>query len=131
MTSSKARGDLMPKVLVVDDDNRMVLLLTMTMPGNYVVMQAKDGEEALRMAEEQVPDVILLDVNMPRLNGFEVLRKVRQSGKLKKTRVIMVTARSDEADRNLGMQLGANAYLSKPFSPLALLDLISKLLSEA
>ncbi len=131
MTTAKPRGDAMPKVLVVDDDSRMVLLLTMTMPSSYVVMQAKDGEEALKVAEAQVPDVVLLDVNMPRLNGFEVLRKIRQSAKLKKTKVIMVTARGDEADRTLGLQLGADAYLAKPFSPLSLLDVITRLLTEA
>ena len=74
---------------------------------------------------------MLLDVNMPGLNGFEVLQRVRSSSKLKKTRVIMVTARSDDVDRNLGMDLGADVYLTKPFSPLALLEEINRILAKS
>ena len=121
----------MPKVLVVDDDTRMVRLLTMTLPSTYEVAQASDGISAVDVAERYAPDLVLLDVNMPGLNGFEVLRKIKSSPRLAKTKVIMVTARSDEADQNLGRQLGANAYMTKPFSPMALLDRVSKLLGEA
>ena len=120
----------MPKVLVADDDTRMLRLLVLTMPSKYEILQATDGEEAVNVALSSVPDIILLDVNMPGLNGFEVLRKIRESIKLVNTRVIMVTARTDEADRSLGMQLGADAYLTKPFSPLSLLQKISQLLGE-
>ena len=121
----------MPKILVADDDPRMVRLITMTVPDTYEVVQATNGTDAIRVAEEFVPDLVLLDVNMPQLNGFEVLRSVRQSPKLTSTKVVMVTARSDETDRNLGKQLGADEYLTKPFSPLALLRTINELLGEA
>ena len=120
----------MPKVLVADDDTRMVRLLVLTMPSGYEILQATDGEEAVNAALSSVPDIILLDVNMPGLNGFEVLRKIRESIKLANTRVILVTARTDEADRSLGMQLGADAYLTKPFSPLRLLQKVTQLLGE-
>ena len=120
----------MPKVLVADDDTRMLRLLVLTMPSGYEILQATDGEEAVNAALSSVPDIILLDVNMPGLNGFEVLRKIRESIKLANTRVILVTARTDEADRSLGMQLGADAYLTKPFSPLRLLQKVTQLLGE-
>ncbi|MBI4202730.1 MAG: response regulator [Chloroflexi bacterium] len=118
----------MPKVLVVDDHATMVRLLTMTLPYEYTVSHAASGPEAIELAEEFQPDLMLLDVNMPGLNGFEVLRQVKASKNLSRTKVIMVTARSDEADRNLALQLGADAYFTKPFSPLALLEEVSKLL---
>ncbi len=121
----------MPKVLVVDDHATMVRLLTMTLPSDYTVAQATNGLEAVEQAEKFVPDLMLLDVNMPGLNGFEVLRKIRESKKLVNTKVIMVTARSEEADRNLAQQLGADVYLTKPFSPLALLEQVSKLLGRS
>ena len=76
----------MPKVLVADDDSRMVRLLSMTLPSEYDVSQAMDGEEAIKVAEEMIPDLILLDVNMPGLNGFEVLRRVKQMPSLAHTR---------------------------------------------
>ena len=121
----------MPKVLVADDDSRMVRLLSMTLPSEYDVSQAMDGEEAIKVAEEMIPDLILLDVNMPGLNGFEVLRRVKQMPSLAHTKVVMVTARSDEADRFLGKSLGADEYLTKPFSPLKLLQRVTELLGEA
>lgn len=120
----------MPKVLIVDDDPRMVRLLSATLPSDYEVVQAADGASAIAMAEAALPDLVLLDVNMPGMNGFEVLRRIKQSEKLRRMRVIMVTARSDEADRNLGLQMGADAYLTKPYSPLALLEKASELLGE-
>ncbi len=118
----------MPKILVVDDDARMVRLLSLTLPATFEVFQASKGEDAVMLAEKNLPDVILLDINMPGLNGFEVLQRVKQSKRLKKTRGIMGTARSDEADRPLGAQLGADAYFTKPFSPLSLLEKVSQLL---
>lgn len=118
----------MPKILVADDDDRMVRLLTMTLPDQYQILEAKDGEEAVSAVQQHAPELVLLDVNMPGLNGFEVLRKLRQSDEMKHTRVIMVTARSDEADQYLGAALGADAYLTKPFSPIALLGKVNQLL---
>ena len=120
----------MPRVLVVDDDARMVRLLTMTLPSSYEVTQASDGITAVSVAEKIVPDLMLLDVNMPGLNGFEVLRKVKSSPKLKGTKVIVVTARSDDADHKLALHLGADVFMTKPFSPMALLDRVSKLLGD-
>lgn len=120
----------MPKILVVEDDRRMLRLLSMTVPEGYELEQATDGEEAVRLVAESLPDLVLLDINLPRVNGFEVLNRLRESGALSATRVIAVTARSDEADRDSAMRLGAKKYLTKPFSPLRLLGIMSDLLGE-
>lgn len=118
----------MPKILIVDDEASAVRLLTLTLAGDYDVLQASDGEQAVRIAETTAPGVMLLEINIPVLNGFEALRRVKQSNKTQKTRVIVVTGRSDEADKVFGMQLGADAYLTKPFSPSALVKTIGEML---
>ena len=119
----------MAKILVADDDVHMVNLLTMTLPADYEVSQALDGDAAVSMAERIVPDLILLDLVMPGLSGVEVLRRVKSSENLQKTKVIMVTGRNQETDRSLCTSLGADDYLSKPFSPLALLEQVTDLLN--
>lgn len=85
----------------------------------------------MKTAETQWVGLMVLDVNMPGLNGFEVLRAVKQSRVLKKMRVRMVTARSDEVDKALGLQLGVEVYVMKPLSPLARLGEASRHSSEA
>jgi len=117
-----------PKILIVDDDVYMTRLLSMTLPGDCEVVQTNKGQDAFALAEQHHPDIILLDINMPGVNGLEVLRKVKQSEKLKATHVILVTASHDEEDQNLARQLGAVAYFAKPFSPLSLLSKVSNLL---
>lgn len=121
-------GTQMTKILVVDDDARMTRLLTMTLPSEFEVVQASDGQEGLEMAETHTPDLILMDVNMPGVNGFQMLQQVRQSAKLAKTKVILVTGRDSDEDQRLGIRLGADAYFTKPFSPLSLLEKINDLL---
>lgn len=120
----------MARILVADDDPRTVRLLTMTLPEDYEILQALNGEDAVRTAEEEHPDLILLDVNMPGLNGFEVLQRVRQSKSLANTHVIMITARKDDADQQLGLALGATFYITKPFSPLELLSKVTDLVDK-
>ena len=83
----------MPKILVADDNAAMARLVSATLPETYEVVHARDGDEALRKARRFIPDLIILDVNMPGLNGFEVLQKIRSSEGLKHAKVIMVTAR--------------------------------------
>ena len=108
----------MTKILVVDDDARMVRLLTATLPDTYEMLQAQDGEEGVATAESESPDLILLDINMPGLNGFEALRKIRQMNHLGNTKVILVTARSDDADQRLGSVADALNTTGVPTSPL-------------
>jgi DNA-binding response OmpR family regulator len=118
----------MPKILVADDNAAMARLVSATLPETYEVVHARDGDEALRKARRFIPDLIILDVNMPGLNGFEVLQKIRSSEGLKHAKVIMVTARDQAGDQAFGIGLGADTYITKPFSPMALLEAVTELL---
>src|SRR5919202_39051 len=103
------------KVLVVDNDADLVDLMDYALRRTgYSVVAAVDGQQALRQWEAESPDLVLLDVTMPRLNGFEVCRRIRQDSD---TPIIMLTARDEEADILRGLQLGADDYVTKPFSP--------------
>ena len=119
----------MPTVLVVDDELPIVELVRFTLEDDKLrVLEAGDGVAALEIARRERPDLILLDVQMPRLGGLDVCRRVRQDPLLSGTRIVMLTAADQEADRARGLAAGADEYLSKPFSPLALFALVRTLL---
>jgi len=102
------------KVLIVDDDADLLDLTAYALRRDgFTVIQASDGEQALQKWEREEPDLVLLDANMPKMNGFEVCRTIRQTST---TPVIMLTARDDEADILQGLELGADDYVTKPFS---------------
>ena len=102
-------------VLVVDDEPRMAKFIRMDLElEGYRVEEARDGQEALDKARELLPDVVLLDVMMPDTDGFETLGYLRQASTVP---VIMLTVRADEDDRIRGLELGADDYVTKPFSP--------------
>jgi len=116
-------------VLVVDDEQPIVDLVRYTLEDEQVqVIVAQDGIRALEVARAELPDLIFLDVQMPRLNGFEVCRRLRQEPGMEKTKIVMLTVASQEADRAQGQAAGADDYLTKPFSPLKLLSLVQALL---
>jgi len=122
----------MPTVLVVDDEPTILELVRFTLEDEQVVvLEAADGVEALERARAMRPDLVLLDVQMPRLDGFEVCRRLREDATLAGVRIVMLTAAGQEADRARGLAAGANDYLTKPFSPLALFALVRALLPEA
>ena len=103
------------KILVVDDEERDLRLMeALLLPLGYEVILARDGEQALRKAQESAPDVILLDVMMPRLNGFEVARRLKKDEETKIIPVVMVTALKDVEDRVKALEAGADDFLSKP-----------------
>ena len=103
------------KVLVADDDAYNLELLDYALHREgYTPVMAADGAQALRQFETERPSIVLLDINMPKLNGFEVCRRIRQDSE---TPIIMLTSRDDEADVLRGLQLGADDYVTKPFSP--------------
>ena len=112
-----------PVVMVVDDSLtiRKATSKLLTREG-YEVMLAKDGMDALEKLQEQIPHVILSDVEMPRMDGFELLKNVRAEAKYKDIPVIMITSRTAEKHVNMGMSLGANMYLGKPYKDEELLD---------
>lgn len=116
------------KILIVDDDHDLLealgLGLQLQWPG-VDVYTASDGEAALTRFFDDLPDVVLLDVGLPRLDGFEVLRRIRQ---VSDTPVLMLTARGEELDKVRGLEIGADDYVTKPFSPLELLARIKAVL---
>jgi two-component system phosphate regulon response regulator PhoB len=106
-----------PRVLVVEDEPSLVTLLTFNLEREgYHVLEARDGEEALLIAEEQSPDLILLDWMLPRLSGIEVCRRLRARAETRNAPIIILTARGEEADRIRGLDTGADDYITKPFS---------------
>jgi DNA-binding response OmpR family regulator len=118
------------KILVVDDDLELLRLIAFTLrQSGYLVLEAQDGPSALATAQREGPDLVLLDVNLPRLNGFEVLKRIRAEGS--RVPVLMLTVRSAEEDQVQGLDLGADDYLTKPFSPRTLLARVRALLRRA
>jgi len=110
------------KILIVDDepDIREVLEIRL-MAAKYDVITASNGEECLRKAEEGMPDLILLDVMMPGMNGFEVCKRIKEGDKTKDIPVIMLTVLSQEQDLSKGLEEGASCFISKPFNIVDLL----------
>jgi len=117
--------------LVVDDEPSIVELVRFTLEdGDVRVVEASDGVEALTLARRIKPDLILLDVQMPRLDGLEVCRQLRREPAFARAPIVLLTAAGQEADRARGLDAGADEYLTKPFSPLALLALVEALVPE-
>jgi two-component system phosphate regulon response regulator PhoB len=118
-----------PKILVVDDEPEAVELVEFNLKqSGYAVMTASDGAEALKKARSQTPDLIVLDVMLPEMDGFEICKSLRLDTTTAKIPIIMLTAKAAEIDRVLGLELGADDYLTKPFSPRELLLRIKKIL---
>jgi two-component system alkaline phosphatase synthesis response regulator PhoP len=108
----------MPKILVVDDDESVRKLVTFTLSDlGHEIVEAADGEEAVKVAVREKPDLIVLDIMMPGMDGLQVLRELRRIGVKRDTRVMLLTAKSQEVDFALGYNLGADDYLTKPFDP--------------
>ncbi|AEF18336.1 two component transcriptional regulator, winged helix family [Thermoanaerobacterium xylanolyticum LX-11] len=104
----------MSRILIVDDEKPIVEILKYNLEKNgYSTIEAYDGEEGLKMAQEKNPDLILLDVMLPKMDGFTVLRILRQT---MTTPILMLTAKEEEVDKVLGLELGADDYVTKPFS---------------
>jgi DNA-binding response OmpR family regulator len=105
-------------VLVADDDDDILLLVTTRLRRDgFEVISARNGEEALALAQERRPDVAVLDIGMPKLDGLEVLARMRADETLKGMRVLLLTAKAQESDIRRGYEVGADAYVRKPFSP--------------
>ena len=121
----------MTTILVADDEVPIVELVRFMLEDeNVQVVSAFDGAAALELARSARPDLALLDVQMPHLNGLEVCRRVRQDPECAHTRVVILSAAGQAADRARGFAAGAHDYLTKPFSPLALLALVRTLVPE-
>jgi CheY-like chemotaxis protein len=113
------------KILIADDDTALRLLVSTTLSGDeYVILEAGNGVDALLTARAQHPTLILLDVNMPDLDGLEVCRRIKSDPDLEDVKIIMLTGASNPADQEAGLAAGADTYLTKPFRPLELLKAI-------
>jgi len=118
------------KLLVVDDDPELRPLVGFALrQASYLVVEAASGEEALTLLDRELPDLMILDVNMPGIDGFEVLRRARANGR--HLPILMLTVRGEEEDLVRGLDLGADDYLTKPFSPRTLLARVRALLRRA
>jgi DNA-binding response OmpR family regulator len=114
-------NDVRPLVLVADDDPDILALVRFRLERDgYEVLSAPDGETALDLALARTPDLAVLDVMMPRLDGYEVTRRLREHGPTTGIPIILLTARVQEPDLERGFEAGADDYVTKPFSPQAL-----------
>jgi len=120
----------MKRALIVEDQADIRELIRMSLELEDIdIREAENGDIGFALARQFQPDLVLLDVMMPgSMDGFEVCRKLRADPAFKRTRIVMLTARSQDADRQLGTSAGADAYLTKPFSPRQLLDVVGRLL---
>ena len=117
------------KVLIVDDELNITISVEFLMRREgFEVSVAKDGEEGLSMIRSWMPDLVLLDVMMPKMDGFEVCRTVRADASLSGVRIVMLTAKGREAEVEKGLSLGADAYIPKPFSTSELVSRVKSLL---
>jgi len=120
------------RILIVDDEPNIVASLEFLMRGDdYDVLVARNGEEALRLAERFRPDLVLLDVMMPQRSGFEVCRRIRENPALSDMKIVMLTARGRDIEREKGLKSGANAYVTKPFSTKELMNTVRGLLPSS
>jgi two-component system alkaline phosphatase synthesis response regulator PhoP len=120
----------MKKILIVDDEPNIVMALEYTFKkNNYQVFIARDGQEALDILKTNYPDVIILDIMMPMVDGYATLEQIKKEDNLKHTKVIFLSAKNKESDIAKGLSLGADAYMTKPFSIKKIVDQVVELLS--
>jgi twitching motility two-component system response regulator PilH len=115
------------KILVVDDSPSELLLMQTALEGRgWEILTAADGEQAIQQANEQHPDLIVLDILLPKRNGFQVCRQLKQTAATQAIKIIMVTSKTQESDRFWGLKQGADEYITKPFQPRQLLASVEK-----
>jgi len=119
----------MKKILIVDDEPNIVMSLEYTFKkNNYEVFIARDGQEALDILKTNYPDVIILDVMMPMVDGYATLEQIRKDPNLQHTKVMFLSAKNKESDIEKGMSLGADVYMTKPFSIKKVVEKVEELL---
>lgn len=116
-------------VLIVDDEPNIILALEfLVKQAGYEVHSVRDGDAALQAMAQRAPDLVLLDVMMPKRDGFDVCQTIRANPAWNSTRIIMLTARGRDIDREKGLALGADDYITKPFSTREVVDLVKRTL---
>lgn len=119
----------MRKVLVVDDlQSELDRISCLLQKAGIDVVKAQDGEEAIQKIQEEIPDLVILDVIMPRANGFEVIRELRDDDRTKSLPIIICTQKNTDIDKIWGMEIGADAYVTKPFDSQQLLNIVQRFL---
>lgn len=131
MAAPRPESEKRPIIVVADDDVDILNVIKLKLEANgYRAITARDGQEAIAAVQKRHPAFVILDVMMPRLNGFQVARMIKFDKRLKTTPVLLLTVRQQETDRNLGRRVGADEYLAKPFDPQQLLDRIASWLKR-
>lgn len=126
-----SHGTVKPKILVVDDEPEAVELVEFNLrAAGFDIISAADGAEALKKAQALAPNLIVLDLMLPEIDGLEVCKMLRRQAATETIPIIMLTAKAAELDRVLGLELGADDYLTKPFSPRELILRVKKLLQR-
>lgn len=117
------------KILIADDEQNIVISLEFLMKREgFTVCIAADGQEAIDKVRSETPDLVLLDIMMPRKNGYEVCQEIRSDPQLQGTRILMLTAKGREMEVTKGLAMGADAYMTKPFSTRELVTKVKSLL---
>jgi DNA-binding response OmpR family regulator len=119
----------MPSIVVADDQPDLLAILSARLrAAGFEVHEAQDGQQALQAVQDKKPDIVLLDVMMPELNGFQVCRSIKSDDALKQIPVVLLTAKDGEADKFWGSEVGADLYLTKPINPAAVVLKVSEML---
>jgi two-component system, OmpR family, alkaline phosphatase synthesis response regulator PhoP len=119
------------RILIADDEPNIVAALEyLLQQGGYEVLIARNGDEALDLLEERIPDLVLLDVMMPRKSGYEICSRIREQSEWRHIKVIMLSAKGRDAEVNKGLVVGADLYITKPFSTRELMAKIDGLLGQ-
>ena len=131
-TVKENRRDLRPTILLVEDfdDTRLMMKLWLTRSG-YRVIEAQNGEEAVSFAQSELPDLIIMDMMMPGVNGLDATRRIRQYQALRQTPIVAVSAYGADEYRAIALEAGCTEYVSTPFEPAALKELIKSLLAAS
>jgi DNA-binding response OmpR family regulator len=121
-----------PRILLVDDEENLVRLIEARLRhAGYDVLIARDGAAGLEMARTQQPAVIILDLMLPKLNGYEVCTMLKQDTRYQNIPIMLLTAKGMERDKQLGLECGADAYVQKPFKPQEFLEQVRRLTNAA
>lgn len=125
---TKTEGNKMDrmKVLIVDDEPHVRLLVKRILGEDYIVFEASDGVEAIDIARTEFPDLVLMDIMMPGLDGYSACYQLKEDKATRAIPVIMLTGICHELNRKLGQQMGADGYITKPFDPEELLDVVNQ-----
>ncbi len=116
------------KIIIADDEHKIVMTLEYAFrKANYEVFIARDGSEVLEILKEQIPDVILLDIMMPNIDGYTTLSEIRKNEKYQNIKVIFLSAKTGEADVTKGLEMGADAYVTKPYSIKKLIEIVENI----